>query len=237
MKFALILAGGTGQRMGNVEMPKQFLQLKNKAIILHTLEKFFLFKEVFTKIIVVTHPSWIAYTHDLIRKNFPHAGDIFDVIKAGETRNETVLIGLKYIQSQFDLTEDAIVLTHDAVRPFISHRVIRENIEKTIQFGAVDTVISSIDTIVYSEDGEQITSIPERSKYYQGQTPQSFKVKELLDSYAQLSREQMDMATDVAKLYRLLNKPVYLVKGEQLNFKITTPFDLSVAKALLEREE
>lgn len=237
MKFALILASGTGQRMENVEMPKQFLPLNNKAIILHTLEKFFLFKEELTKIIVVTHPNWMAYTQDLIRKNFPKDELVFSVIKGGETRNDTVQIGLKYIESQYELTEDSIVLTHDAVRPFISYKIIRENIDKTIQFGAVDTVIDSIDTIVYSEDGEQITTIPERAKYYQGQTPQSFKIKELIHAYVQLTKEQMDAATDVAKLYRLLNKPVYLVKGEQLNFKITTPFDLTVAKALLERKE
>ncbi|MGG2108510.1 IspD/TarI family cytidylyltransferase [Lysinibacillus pakistanensis] len=236
MKFALILAGGTGQRMGNVEMPKQFLLLNNKAIILHTLEKFYLFKDELTKIIVVTHPNWLAYTQDLIRKNFEKVSSIFEVIKGGETRNDTVLCGINYISQNFEITKDCIVLTHDAVRPFISYQIIRENIDKAIQYGAVDTVIDSIDTIVYSEDGNEITSIPERAKYYQGQTPQSFKVKELIVAFSQLAKVQMDTATDVAKLYGLLDKSVYLVKGEQLNFKITTPFDLTVAKALLERE-
>lgn len=237
MKFALILAGGTGQRMGNVEMPKQFLLLKNKAILLHTLEKFYLFKDEFTKIVIATHANWLAYTQDLIKKNFPHDASIFEVIKGGEQRNDTVLAGLQYITGNYAIDDGSIILTHDAVRPFISYRIIRDNIDKTIKYGAVDTVIDSIDTIVYSENGEEITSIPERSKHYQGQTPQSFRIKELLTAYSQLTKEQLDNATDVAKLYQLVGKSVYLVNGEQLNFKITTPFDLTVAKALLERNE
>lgn len=237
MKFALILAGGTGQRMGNLELPKQFLLLNNKAILLHTLEKFYLFKNEFTKIVIATHANWLAYTQDLIRKNFPNDASIFEVIKGGEQRNDTVLAGLQYITKNYSIDDESIILTHDAVRPFISYRIIRNNIDKTMQYGAVDTVIDSIDTIVYSENGNEITSIPERSKYYQGQTPQSFRIKELIDTYHQLTKEQLNTATDVAKLYRLLDKSVYLVKGEQLNFKITTPFDLTVAKALLERNE
>lgn len=237
MKFALILAGGTGQRMGNVELPKQFILLNNKAILLHTLEKFYLFKDELTKIVIATHASWLAYTQDLIKKNFPKDASIFEVIKGGEQRNDTVLAGLQYITENYDIDDESIIMTHDAVRPFISYRIIRNNIDKTLQFGAVDTVIDSIDTIVYSENGEDITSIPERSKYYQGQTPQSFRINELINAYSQLTKEQLNNATDVAKLYRLLDKSVYLVKGEQLNFKITTPFDLTVAKALLERNE
>ncbi|MFJ7825284.1 2-C-methyl-D-erythritol 4-phosphate cytidylyltransferase [Psychrobacillus sp. NPDC096623] len=236
MNFALILAGGTGQRMGNVQVPKQFLLLNNKAILLHTLEKFYLLKEEFEKIIIAAHPSWFAYTRDLIEKNFAPDAEVFEVITGGGTRHDTVKRGLSFLQNNFELTSNDIILTHDAVRPFISYKIIKENIEKTLQFSAVDTVISSIDTIVYSEDGEQISEIPERSKYYHGQTPQSFKIQELIDIYNNVSEKNLDNTTDVAKLYRLLNKTVYLVKGEQLNFKITTPFDLTIARALLERD-
>lgn len=237
LKFALILAGGSGQRMGNIDTPKQFLLLDNKAILLHTLEKFFVFQQELDKVIVVTHPSWIAYTRDLINKNFKEKAAFFEVITGGTTRHQTVKSGLEYIQKQYPITEEDIILTHDAVRPFISYRIIKENIEGTLKWGAVDTVIPAVDTIVYSEDGLKITDIPRREEYYQGQTPQSFFIKDLLNVYSQLPDEELETTTDVAKLYRLLNKPVYLVLGEQINFKITTPFDLSMARALIERTD
>lgn len=237
MKFALILAGGTGQRMGNAQTPKQFLLLNNKAILLHTLEKFYLFKDEFEKIIVAAHPNWVAYTRDLVSKNFLNGLDVFEVISGGGSRHDTVLAGIEYINRSFEVLSTDIVLTHDAVRPFISYKIIRENIDKTVEYGSVDTVIESIDTIVCSKDGVQISDIPNRAHFYQGQTPQSFYVKELLDTYRSVTQNQLDAATDIAKLYRLLDKPVYLVKGEQVNFKITTSFDLSIARAMLEGDD
>lgn len=234
MKFALILAGGTGERMGNSQTPKQFLLLDKKAILLHTLEKFYLFRDELEQIVIATPASWISYTTDLIHKNFEDGEAFFSVIAGGDNRNETVKAGVNYICETFETSEHSIVLTHDAVRPFISYRIIRENIDQTVANGAVDTVIPCIDTIVYSEDTQKIADIPERAKYYQGQTPQSFRPRELQAIYNELTAEQLNHATDVAKLYRLLGKDVYLVQGEQTNFKITTPFDLNMAKALLE---
>lgn len=237
MNIALILAGGSGQRMGNIDMPKQFLLLDNKAILLHTLEKFFVFEHEIDKVFVATHPGWIAYTKDLITKNFKEKSGFFEVITGGDTRHQTVKIGLEHIQKNYTISQDDIILTHDAVRPFISYRIIKENIEGARKWGAVDTVIPATDTIVYSIDGVKITDIPKRDEYYQGQTPQSFFIKDLIDVYSQFSSEQLEATTDVAKLYRLLGKNVNLVVGEQSNLKITTPFDLSIARALLERND
>lgn len=234
MNIALILAGGSGQRMGNLEMPKQFLLLDNKAVLLHTLEKFFLFKEEINKVIIATHPSWLAYTKDLIEKNFGMNSSFFEVIVGGSTRHQTIKRGLHYIKKQYLTASTDIILTHDAVRPFISYRIIKENLEATANYGAVDTVIPAVDTIVWSVDGTTIKDIPDRNEYYQGQTPQSFFIQELSEAYQQMDDDDVERTTDIAKLYRLLNKPVHLVKGDQLNFKITTPFDLSIARALLE---
>lgn len=236
MKVALILAGGSGQRMGNTETPKQFLLLNDKAILLHTLEKFFLFKGCLDKIVIAVHPGWKAYTKDLITKNFPSDNLLFEVISGGKSRHETILLGLNYLRDNFEIKENDIILTHDAVRPFISYRIIKDNLEATAKYGAVDTVVQSIDTIVWSEDGVMITDIPKRNQYYHGQTPQSFFIQELIDVYDQFSKEQLEKTTDVAKLYRILDKPVYLVKGEQVNFKITTPFDLNMARAFIKGE-
>jgi D-ribitol-5-phosphate cytidylyltransferase len=234
MKLALILAGGSGRRMENVDTPKQFLLLNNKAILLHTLEKFFLFKNEIDKMIIATHPVWQAYTRDLISKNFGEDASVFEVISGGETRHQTIKKGLCYIQDNYEIDSTDIILTHDAVRPFVSFRIIQDNLEYTARYGAVDTVIPAVDTIVCSEDGITIKNIPDRNNFYQGQTPQSFFIKELIDAYNQLSDIQLENTTDIAKVYRLLKKPVYLVMGEQVNYKITTPFDLSIARTMLE---
>jgi len=209
MNIALILAGGSGQRMGNIDMPKQFLLLDNKAILLHTLEKFFVFQNEIDQVIIATHPGWIAYTKDLIHKNFKDKSSFFEVIVGGATRHQTVKSGLSYIQERYSLSDNDIIITHDAVRPFIGYRIIKENIEETLEWGAVDTVIPAVDTIVHSQDGKRITDIPNRGEYYQGQTPQSFKVKDLINVYGQFTNDQLEATTDVAKLYRLLDNPVH----------------------------
>ena len=131
------------------------------------------------------------------------------------------------------LTEDTIIVTHDSVRPFVTYRIIEENIKFARNFGACDTVIPASDTIVESRDGSFISNIPEREKMFQGQTPQSFKAKHLRKIYQSLTDAERAILTDACKIYVLKNEPVYLVEGEVSNIKITYPHDLRVAEAIL----
>ena len=233
MIFAVILAGGTGSRMGSTDMPKQFLEIKGKPIINHTIEKF-LPDPQFEKIIVLSPKAWIGHTDRIIRK---HTGksDKIAVIEGGSTRNETIMNAIKYIEKEYGLDDDTVIVTHDSVRPFVTHRIIKENIRAAQQYGACDTVIPATDTIVES-DGAAITAIPDRRKMYQGQTPQSFKAKLLLDAYNSLSAEEKDILTDAAKILVMKGMEVKLVKGETFNIKITYPYDLKIARSLLDEE-
>ena len=233
MIYAQILGGGKGTRMGNVSMPKQFLTLGNKPIIIHTLEKFILNIDIF-KIIVSVPEKWIGYTKDIIKKNL--SDDRIVVIAGGQDRNETIMKGIEYIDKNYGITEESILVTHDAVRPFITARVIEENIEAAIKYGAVDTVISAIDTIVRGK-GDIITDIPLREEMYQGQTPQSFNIQKLTKHFEKLTNEQKDILTDACKIFLLAGDEVRLVRGEYFNIKVTTPFDLKIANATLEGEE
>jgi len=233
MIYAQILGGGKGTRMGNVSMPKQFLTLGNKPIIIHTLEKFILNPDV--GMIVVSVPEkWLVYTQDIIKK---HINDErVKVISGGKDRNETIMKGIKFIEDSVGITDECIILTHDAVRPFITSRIIEENIEAAKMYGAVDTVIPAIDTIVRGKDGI-ITDIPLREEMYQGQTPQSFNIKKLVTHFDSLTQEQKAVLTDACKICLLAGEKVKLVKGEYFNIKITTPYDLRVANATLEGGE
>ena len=119
------------------------------------------------------------------------------------------------------------------MRPFVTYRIIEENIRYAEECGACDTVIPASDTIVESRDGSFISGIPERKIMYQGQTPQSFKAKKLREIYESLTQEERAVLTDACKIYVLKNEPVHLVEGDVSNIKITYPHDLRVAEAIL----
>jgi len=231
MIYAGILAGGQGTRMGNVPMPKQFLLLNEKPIIVHTLEKFIL-NPKFEKIVIASPKEWINYTNDILKKYQLDLPNI-KVIEGGSERNDTIMNIIHHIEKEDGVRDDTVLLTHDAVRPFLTHRIIDENIEMGIKYGAVDTVIEAIDTIVESNDGEFISDIPKRDLMYQGQTPQTFHMKTLKELYNNLSEDDKEILTDACKIFSMNGKKVKLVKGEIFNIKITTPYDLNVANSII----
>ncbi len=234
MVFSVILAGGTGNRMGNTDKPKQFLTIKDKPIIIHTIEKF-LSEPKFEKIIVLSPSMWIDHTKRIITRYIGEC-DKIAVIEGGDTRNETIMNSIDYIEKNYTLDDDTIIVTHDSVRPFVTHRIIKENIEAAKTFGACDTVIPATDTIVESINGNTISDIPERKNMYQGQTPQSFKAKNLRELYRSLTDTERDILTDAAKILVMKGQNVHLVQGETYNIKITYPYDLKIARSLLEDE-
>ncbi|MCM61917.1 2-C-methyl-D-erythritol 4-phosphate cytidylyltransferase [Listeria monocytogenes] len=231
MIYAQILAGGKGTRMGNVSMPKQFLPLNGKPIIVHTVEKFIL-NTRFDKILISSPKEWMNHAEDNIKKYI--SDDRIVVIEGGEDRNETIMNGIRFVEKTYGLTEDDIIVTHDAVRPFLTHRIIEENIDAALETGAVDTVIEALDTIVESSNHEVITDIPVRDHMYQGQTPQSFNMKKVFNHYQNLTPEKKQILTDACKICLLAGDDVKLVKGEIFNIKITTPYDLKVANAIIQ---
>ncbi|HEL9034615.1 TPA: 2-C-methyl-D-erythritol 4-phosphate cytidylyltransferase [Listeria monocytogenes] len=231
MIYAQILAGGKGTRMGNVSMPKQFLPLNGKPIIVHTVEKFIL-NTRFDKILISSPKEWMNHAEDNIKKYI--SDDRIVVIEGGEDRNETIMNGIRFVGKTYGLTDDDIIVTHDAVRPFLTHRIIEENIDAALETGAVDTVIEALDTIVESSNHEVITDIPVRDHMYQGQTPQSFNMKKVFNHYQNLTPEKKQILTDACKICLLAGDDVKLVKGEIFNIKITTPYDLKVANAIIQ---
>ena len=236
MIYAEILAGGKGTRMGNTEMPKQFLKIGNKPIIVHTIEAFLL-NERINKIIITTPKQWIQHTNDLINKYVPEQlKEKIAVCEGGSDRNESIMSGIRYIEENFGINEEDVIVTHDAVRPFLTHRIINDNIDTALEFGACDTVVPAFDTIVESVDGDIISDIPRRYFMYQGQTPQSFRIKELVELYNSLSDDEKKILTDAAKIFVVKGKNVKLVQGETFNIKITTPYDLKLANALVRDE-
>lgn len=235
MIYAEILAGGKGTRMGNTELPKQFLKLGHKPIFIHTVEQFILNKRI-EKILICCPEQWMAYTKDTLKK-YEIKSDKVIVVAGGETRNDTIMNGIQYIEEQIGLNDDDIIITHDAVRPFLTQRIIDDNIDGALKYGAVDTVVEAFDTIVHSIDGKVITDIPVRSEMYQGQTPQSFNIKLLKSLFLSLTNDEKNILTDACKALVIKGTPVHLVRGEVYNMKITTQHDLKVANGLVEGDK
>ncbi|EAG5010502.1 TPA: 2-C-methyl-D-erythritol 4-phosphate cytidylyltransferase, partial [Listeria monocytogenes] len=197
----------------------------------HTVEKFIL-NTRFDKILISSPKEWMNHAEDNIKKYI--SDDRIVVIEGGEDRNETIMNGIRFVEKTYGLTDDDIIVTHDAVRPFLTHRIIEENIDAALETGAVDTVIEALDTIVESSNHEVITDIPVRDHMYQGQTPQSFNMKKVFNHYQNLTPEKKQILTDACKICLLAGDDVKLVKGEIFNIKITTPYDLKVANAIIQ---
>ena len=158
------------------------------------------------------------------------------ITPGGVDRNTTIENIINRINEYKPLTDEDIIVTHDSVRPFITLRIIKDNIRLAKESDAVDTVVEAVDTIVESTDGEYISNIPNRAHYYQGQTPQSFKCLDFLNLYNSLDEEEKQILTDACKIFVIKGKKVALAKGEYSNIKITTVTDLKIAKSMLEDE-
>lgn len=232
MIIAAILAGGTGSRMKLANMPKQFLDLGDKPVILHTVEKFLL-EPRFDAVYVGVHPDWVDYTRDLLRKE--GLDSRVHVLAGGVNRNGTIENIMAAAADDYGIADDSIIVTHDAVRPFVSLSIIAANIDAAQEYGACDTVIPATDTIVESLDGAAISAIPDRKNLFQGQTPQSFKVGLLKAAYERLSAAEKDAIPDACKALILAGTPVVVVDGAPENIKLTTVMDYRVAQALIDR--
>ena len=226
MIYAGILAGGTGTRMGISNLPKQFLELGDRPILIHTIEKFVLESSI-EKIVVGVHGDWVSHAEDLVDKYLPLHKERIIITKGGADRNTSIEKIIEAIDAYRPLTPDDIVVTHDSVRPFITLRMNHD---------AVDTVVEAVDTIVESTNGQFITDIPNRAHLYQGQTPQTFRCKDFMDLYGSLSAEEKEILTDACKIFVIKGKDVALAKGEYSNLKITTVTDLKIAKSMIEKD-
>lgn len=230
MVYAEILAGGKGTRMGNTDLPKQFLMLGEKPILIHTIEQFQINNKI-DRIIVCIPKEWISYTEDIIKKYIGNNEKII-LVEGGKTRNETIINGCKYIAENYGITDDDIILTHDAVRPFVSQRIIDENIENANTHYAIDTAVPCTDTII-EVNNDEINNIPVRDSLYYGQTPQTFSIKKLMQHYDSLTEEEKSILSDACKIFSIKGEKIKVVRGEYYNIKITTETDLKLANAIV----
>ena len=226
MNIALVLAAGSGTRMNNAQ-PKQFMLVNNKPLFLFSVEAFQNNKDI-DAIVIATNEEYV----DLVKDYTKELTKVISVIKGGETRQQSVYNGLKEIEKNIRNPKD-LVLIHDSARPLVSQRIIDENISLGKQFGAVDTVVAASDTIINSKDNETINEILNRSELYQTQTPQTFEFGLIKNAHERALLDNVPNVTDDCKLVMHFGIQVHFAKGDKLNFKVTTPEDLEMFKALV----
>ncbi|WP_107820674.1 2-C-methyl-D-erythritol 4-phosphate cytidylyltransferase [Mangrovibacterium marinum] len=219
-KFALIVAGGSGTRMGS-DIPKQFLVLNGKPILMHTIERFSDYDPAF-KITLVLPSAQFAYWRELCtRHKFTIAHQL---VAGGNSRFQSVKNGLNA------LPEQGIVFIHDGVRPLVSAATIR-NCEKTArQSGNALPVVPVIESIrqITADGGSQHA---DRSQYRLVQTPQTFRLGLIKKAFQQ---EESPLFTDDASVCEAMGETINLVTGNPENIKITQPSDLKIAALFLE---
>lgn len=216
-KYIIIVAGGKGLRMGG-DIPKQFLPVCGKPVLMRTLEAFHVY-DASIHLILVLPVSQQAYWKQLCEEyQFNLAHEIAD---GGEIRFHSVKNGLALVK------EDGLVGVHDGVRPFVSQEVIARCYDEALSLKAVIPVVGVVETVRHlTEEGSE--TVP-RNQYKLVQTPQVFDVALLRRAYEQT---YTDMFTDDASVVEALGEKVYLVEGNRENIKLTTPFDLKLAELL-----
>lgn len=233
MNIAIILAGGTGQRMGIKGLPKQFLELHGKPIICYTLSVFQNCEDI-DEIIIPCNKDWVDYMKELVnRYNFTKVSKVID---GGPERQSSMLKGLLAIENPVD---SDIVLIHDGVRPLISEETIKKNLEVAKEKGNAMTVKPNIETVVITDiDTAEWNNFKSRELTFTLTSPQTFKTKELLDIYKSImNNNEFSKLPDASMVYAKLGKKVYMVKDEKINLKVTTPEDFYYLKAYLELNE
>jgi len=223
---AIILASGDGRRFKD-DVPKQFIKLAGKSVIEHTLEKFEshpLINEVY----VVVHPAFYENINEIVK--IGKFKKVTKILNGGKTRQESSRIGILACGNDVDN-----VLTHDAVRPFVSEQIISDIITQLKNYVSVDVAIPTADTIIKVNDDLIIEEIPNRKYLMRGQTPQGFKLSVIKKAHELAQQDNISNAFDDCSLILKYNLgKTKVVKGAEFNMKITYPLDLSIAEKLFQ---
>lgn len=217
-KSIIIVAGGKGLRMGH-DLPKQFIPIGGKPVLMHTIEAFYKYDSQI-RIIVVLAESYPAYWEQLCKEynfNIQH-----EITIGGETRFHSVKNGL-------DLINSGLVAVHDAARPFASIELIKRTFDEVYKHQAVIPIIDVTDSLRILDTNNN-SKIIDRSSIKMVQTPQVFNSDILKSAY---DTEYTDTFTDDASVVERAGRKIFLTKGETTNIKITTPFDLEIANVIL----
>ncbi len=235
MVYAAILASGVGKRMG-ADIPKQYLEIDGLPIIAYTLRSV-LSVERIGKVYVAVSAEYIDYINRLVEKHFEGYSDKIEIVQGGKERIDTINNVTESIVGKYGVQEDDVVMFHDAVRPFVTAKILNDSIDGVLKYGAVVAGIPAVDTMLCSEDGKKVDRIPNRASIFHGQSPDSFNLKYFIELGSRLTDKQKQLLTGTSQFCTYNNEPIYLVEGDEINFKITTAEDLKRARLIVKERK
>ena len=219
--------------MKSSNVPKQFIRVLDKPIIIYTVEKFAAQKHI-DEIYIGIKPEWHEVMDTLLAEYSIDTKRV-KVIDGGSDRNATVMNIVSAIKAAHKVKKGDIILTHDAVRPFLTDKMIEDNIIGALKYSACGTYVKCVDTVVSSQGGETVDETLDRSRLYRAQTPQSFDITLLDKYYSELDENQKAQLTDTCSIFTAKGEKIHIVEGDAINIKITTDSDLIIAKLLASR--
>lgn len=238
MNIAVIFAGGTGSRMKSRGLPKQFLEVHGKAIIIYTLEHFEKHPDI-DAIMVVCIKEYIEYLKKLVQK--AELSKVKWIEPGGCSPLESQFIGLTKLAQECSGNVPHIVLLHDGVRPLINEDCITQCIESVKQYGTAITMSPAIETIITVDEKNNVKQTLPRKECRLGRAPQCFYLDQILALHHQAMkdglRDNQELFIDSATMMQYYGYPVHVVEGPSANIKITTPTDYYVFKALIDAKE
>ena len=234
MNIAIIFAGGSGTRMKTHGLPKQFLKVEGKPIIIKTLENFEKNANI-DKIYIACKADWIDYLKEEI-ENY-HIEKVAKIVPGGESGQDSIYNALKAASEENP--KDSIVLIHDGVRPFITQELINQNIEDVRKYGSSITSTPCFETAIVSEDGKNIQEVPDRNIMYTAQAPQCFYLGKIIEVHEKVRKTESkyEGIVDSCNLMRKNGYDVHITIGNRNNIKVTTPTDYYVVQALYKYEK
>lgn len=227
----LIFAGGAGRRMNARSLPKQFLQVYGKPVIIHTLEHFE-YHDMIDEIDIVCLKNWISELKGMLNRFGIRKVNI--IVPGGSTGHKSIWEGLKAMRPS--TADKDIVLIHDGVRPLINDDLITANIEAVRKYGNAITCEAARESVVVSTNGKDIQQVPNRSNMYVAKAPQSFRFGEVYEAYGQAEAAGYQ-TIDSSHLYGIQKRHMHLLHSTKNNMKITEPADFYIYKALYEAME
>ncbi len=233
MNTAVIFAGGTGKRMNTKSLPKQFLEVHGKPVIIYTLEQFENHPDI-DRIVLVCLESWIDYAKKLLTKF--QITKVTEVVPGGATGQESIFHGLDAAH-HYSLDKKDIVLIHDGVRPMIDQETISKCLDCVRKNGNAITTTPAIETIFVNGEAGRVGEIFNRSQCAMARAPQCFYLQDIYAAHLKAQTEHRGDFIDSAMLMQHYGATLYMVDGPVENIKITTPTDFYLFRALLDAKE
>lgn len=225
--IALIIAGGIGSRM-HQDIPKQFLSVNDKPVIVYTMEAFQRHPDI-NAIYIVCLAGWQEILKAYI-KQFQITKAV-RIIEGGKNGQDSIRNGVYEIAKEFQ--DDDLIMVHDAIRPMLSEDIISDNLVTCRKYGNAITVIPCMEAMLKSIDEHESKESILRNSLFRAQTPQTIRVKDAVRIHKAALENGITNSVATCTLLLELGEKVYFARGSELNIKITTPDDITIFKALL----